>query len=1076
MTVLPELRRLGGPASAVAARNGVGFTSLEAFPVELSQGTGTRLFEIPSDLGDRVVETGEQLQWVVFPEGAGPVPVLWDSTAAAIDLEFTDGTRLSELEATDQYGAGIRPATQAEAKTMWVDQWNRRTVNLEPALGKRVARVMAVVDASERTGIRVFFDSIAIQAADGPPATPLDAVLTTRGTHSSDRFSRGNNAPLVAVPHGGVFGLPMTNASRGNWPYSYQADNRALDNLPTIQAFATSHIPSPWMGDRGVFQIMPSPDAVPETSREGRALAFNHEEEQAGPHRYAVALEGGVNAELTAGTFALGMRFGFPGETASIIVDHHGTVTEMETRMEGGDLVLEAHLDDRENTPPHYLHVRIPAATSNHLQLVDGHVRGYVGAAPDARGNVDVRLGISTVGYAQAAQNLDAAGGFDAMLASCTRQWEEKLSTLEVAGAGNDQLTSLYSGLYRLFLYPNRAGEPSAAGGSRYRSPYGSVLTEPVRLHEGAEIMHGELSATNGFWDTYRTAWPLLGLLTPQAAGELAQGFVQHFHDGGWTPRWSAPSAEDCMTGTTSDTVFADLLVKGVPGLDLAEAYASAVKNATVPAANKKVGRKGIHPGIFRGYIDTATGEGMSWTLDNAINDWGLTQMAALLAAAEPEGSAAADRYNTEHEYFARRSMSYQEVFDTERGFFIGRTPEGNWRVGADFDPDEWGHDYTETNAWGTAFTVPHDGAGLAALHGGEEALGAALDTFFATPETGDVSKSGSYGFAIHEMTEARDVRLGMLGLSNQPAHHIPFMYMFAGRHDDAHRIVREAVARLFVGSDIGQGYPGDEDNGEMSGWYIFATLGLYPLVPSAGSYVLVPPSVNHAVLHPAGGSPITIDVLNPENGGGYIESLLINGIPWSEISVPHALLAAGAHLEFTLSTEPTGWAARFTPGLRIGPARVHLAALRCHGGGPHRIQGGRRLRLGRRRRGHCREARGRGEPPDRLRRGDSRGPLHADRGRALPCGLERAPGDRRRATPRGRLPRRGGIRMGRADPGLPAGCGARNGRGRQVHRLTGRGVAPAGILHTGRVTGFGQRRAACDPPRKRAGRHTAPP
>ncbi len=368
------------------------------------------------------------------------------------------------------------------------------------------------------------------------------------------------------------------------------------------------------------------------------------------------------------------------------------------------------------------------------------------------------------------------------------------------------------------------------------------------------------------------------------------------------------------MTGTTSDTVFADLLVKGVPGLDLAEAYASAVKNATVPAGNKKVGRKGIHPGIFRGYIDTATGEGMSWTLDNAINDWALAQMAALLGAAEPVGSAAAHRYAAEHEYFARRSMSYKEVFDTERGFFIGRTPDGEWRVGADFDPDEWGHDYTETNAWGTAFTVPHDGAGLAELHGGEDALGRALDTFFGTPETGHVSKSGSYGFAIHEMTEARDVRMGMLGISNQPAHHIPFMYMFAGRHDDAHRIVREAVSRLFVGSDIGQGYPGDEDNGEMSGWYIFATLGLYPLVPSSGSYVLVPPSVEHAVLHPAGGNPITIDVLNPEAGGSYIESLRINGREWNEISVPHSLLAAGAHLEFTLSTEPTRWAADSRP------------------------------------------------------------------------------------------------------------------------------------------------------------------
>ncbi|MET0872457.1 MAG: glycoside hydrolase family 92 protein, partial [Paeniglutamicibacter terrestris] len=435
MRVLTELQRLGGPGTAVAARNGVGFTSLEAFRADVEQGAGTRVLVVPGALENRVIRAGEELQWVLFPEGAGPVPQLWDATAAAIDIEFTDGTRLSELEATDQYGAGIGPDAQAAAKAMWVDQWNRRAVGLDAAIGKQVARVLAVIRGSERTDIRVFFDDIDIHEAAPAPATALDAVVTTRGTQSSDRFSRGNNAPLVAVPHGGVFGLPMTNAARGNWPYSYHADNRATDNKPTIQAFATSHIPSPWMGDRGVFQIMPSPRAVPEVSREARALGFTHGAERPGPHRYGVDLEGGLSAELTAGAFALGMRFTFPGDTASIIVDHHGTVTEMRTRADGEDLVLEAHLDDRENTPPHYLHVRIPRATENHLQLVEGRLRGYVRSTPDAQGRVDVLLGISTVDYAQAAANLKAAGGYETMLESCRAQWESKLSTLEVAGA-----------------------------------------------------------------------------------------------------------------------------------------------------------------------------------------------------------------------------------------------------------------------------------------------------------------------------------------------------------------------------------------------------------------------------------------------------------------------------------------------------------------------------------------------------------------------------------------------------------------------------------------------------------------
>lgn len=187
-------------------------------------------------------------------------------------------------------------------------------------------------------------------------------------------------------------------------------------------------------------------------------------------------------------------------------------------------------------------------------------------------------------------------------------------------------------------------------------------------------------------------------------------------------------------------------------------------------------------------------------------------------------------------------------------------------------------------------------------------------------------------------MAEARDVRMGMLGLSNQPAHHIPFMYMFAGRHDDAHRVVAEARDRLFVGSDIGQGYPGDEDNGEMSAWYLFAALGLYPLVPASGSYVLVPPLVPHGVIRPEGGAPVTITVVNPEAGGRYIRGVRVNGAEWRNISIGHAELAAGAHIEFELSAAPCGWAADSRPvsasemhgfrdGLadRTGPGAGHL-------------------------------------------------------------------------------------------------------------------------------------------------------
>lgn len=918
-----------GPVTAVAARNGVGFVSQEATLVEQT-GPGETV-QVLRGLTGREVGPTDVLTWVWFPERSLPegqtepavrdLDGFWAATAFALDVVFTDGTRLSEGGARDQYGDVVTPAGQDDAGKQWVDQWNRRTVDLSAAAGRVVDRLEARLGRADRPAsvggpsarsVRGWLDDVRIEPA-GPAtgalpadARPLDHVRTTRGTHSSGTFSRGNNAPLVGLPHGGVFGLPMTNASDSRWPYAYQEHNRASDNRPTIQAFATSHLPSPWMADRGVFQVMPSPLASPDPDRTARALGFDHVDELDGPHRYQVALDEGVTAELTAGEFALAWRF---TGARSVVLDHHGVLRSCAVRVEDGTAVVDALLDDRAETPPHHVHLRIANAVAEHTAFVDGELRGWVEVA----GDTDVLLGISTVSAEDAVANLAAAGDFDAMREHAEERWVAELDVLQVEGATEDQLVSLYSGLYRAFLYPTRAGETARTGSPRHRSPYGAVLSEPIRDEPGPEIVEGPLTTTNGFWDTYRTAWPLLALLTPDTAADLAEGVVGHFVDGGWTPRWSAPGAEDVMTGTTSDTVFADLVAKGVDGFDVEQAYRSALRNATVPSPDRRVGRKGSLPGLFRGYVDTATGEGMSWTLDAAINDWGVAVLADAMAqrAAAAGDTAGGARYRAEHEWFARRSLQYRNVFDRDRGFFIGRTPDGSWRAGADFDPDGWGSDYTETNAWGTMFTAPHDSAGIVDLHGGPAAFDAAFDRFTERRETGRTDRSGSYGFAIHEMTEARDVRMGMLGLSNQPAHHIPFFPMATGRHDDAHRIVRECLDRLFVGSDLGQGYPGDEDNGEMSAWYVFATIGLYPLAPSTGTYVLVPPAVRRTVLRRPGGSPTVIETAGT---GRFIASVTVDGEPWTSISIPHAVVVGASRIVVALSETPVGWAADTRP------------------------------------------------------------------------------------------------------------------------------------------------------------------
>lgn len=917
-----------GPTTAVAARNGVGLVSRRATLVEQTDPTGT-VQVLDGHHGHGVGPT-DVLTWVWFPERSLPdgrteptvedLDRFWAATAFALDVVFTDGTRLSAGGARDQYGDLVTPEAQDDARKQWVDQWNRRTVDLSAHVGRTVDRLEARLGRADRpapdddtgSAVRGWLDDVRIgpagratgQLPEG--ARSLDHVRTTRGTHSSGTFSRGNTAPLVGLPHGGVFGLPMTDASDSRWPYAYQEHNRPSDDRPAIQAFATSHLPSPWMGDRGVFQVMPSPLADPDVDRTARALGFDRVDEADGPHRYRVALDDGVTAEMTAGEFALGWRF---TGVRSVVLDHHGVLRSCTVRLEDETAIVDALLDDRAETPPHHVHVRIANAVADRTTFVDGELRGWVAVS----GDTDVLLGISTVSAADAAANLAAAGDHDAMRQHAEERWTTELDTLQVEGATEDQLVSLYSGLYRVFLYPTRAGETALTGAPRHRSPYGDVLTEPIRDEPGPEVVDGPLTTTNGFWDTYRTAWPLLALLTPDTAADLAEGVVGHFTDGGWTPRWSAPGAEDVMTGTTSDTVFADLVVKGIDGFDVGEAYRSAVRNATVPSPDRRVGRKGSLPGDLRGYVDTATGEGMSWTLDAAINDWGVAVLADAMAAraaaaGDPDGER---RYRAEHEWFARRSLRYRNVFDRERGFFIGRTPDGAWRAGDDFDPDVWGSDYTETNAWGTMFTAPHDGAGVVDLHGGPVGFDDAVARFLRRPETGATDRSGSYGFAIHEMTEARDVRMGMLGMSNQPAHHIPFFPMFTGRHDDAHRIVRECLDRLFVGSDLGQGYPGDEDNGEMSAWYVFATIGLYPLAPSTGTYVLVPPSVRRTVLRRPGGATTVIETAGD---GRFIASVTVDGEPWTSISIPHAVVVGASSIVVELSATATGWASDTRP------------------------------------------------------------------------------------------------------------------------------------------------------------------
>ncbi len=843
------------------------------------------------------VEEHLTLSYLIFPDCATTdTDPSYTSHYVALDLVFSDGTTLSAMSLRDQNGHPVTARHAGLCRSLFTREWNYIEVDLSAAAGKTITTVLLCYDKPRGTGeIVTYIDDITLAVKEPRISdSPADDVLITRGTMNNVDKSRGLMFPAVCVPNGFNFWAPATNTDR--FFYDYQTS--------ALVDFRISHQSSYHLLDHGVLQFMPNIRATAASDEmlceDARRSRFSHDEEIAHAHEYAVTFDedspaGRSRVEITPTDHAAVIRITFSpfAERRNIIFDSHNTSGLINAR---GNLsfsgctfraVVDYHFPELDaGDTLMYVYGEFdcrPEASAT----VQGTNRPY-GMVSFAPGNdcVTIKIATSYISTEQAKRNLSLEVGdasYEDIRDRAKQLWNDLLGVIELPkDATEQQRITLRSSQYRMYAYPTNYSENIGTAQQPnlvYVSPYRSTNERPVTVP-------GQLYTSNGFWDTYRTAWTAYALLTPNRATALLEGILQHYRETGWIGRWLTPGAANCMVGTSYDIIFSDALSRGVH-FDTDAAFAAAIRSAACPM-QKRFGRAEGHRAPLLGY----TPDGVCWTLENATSDAAISRMAARLGKRD------------EAIYYANRALFYTNVFDRALDFFVQRDKNGNFVADrSNFCPMKWAYGYVETNAWGTAFSVTHDVRGLANLYGGRKAMIEKLDGLFAAPSL-HYRDNGSWQ---HEMIEAQDIRLGQYQHSNQPSHHILYLYNYLGQPWKTQQLTRDVLDRLYVGSPIGQGVYGDEDNGEQSAWYLLSALGFYPMNAGSDEYCITSPLLSCVTLHLPTGD-LTIRAEDNSDKNVYIQRMEIDGKPYHRCFIRHSELIAARRIVFYMGDTPSSF------------------------------------------------------------------------------------------------------------------------------------------------------------------------
>lgn len=701
---------------------------------------------------------------------------------------------------------------------------------------------------------------------------PADIINLLQGAESAFEFSRGNTLPIAALPFGMAH---WTLQSHSNTPWMFQPKARR------IQGFRCTHQLSPWLDDYGHATFLPfcgdiglepgarSSSYSPEVARltpyslQVFLLRYRAQAELIPTERCAVLT---AKFEANRSSAVPGLLMEVPGQGNNIETDPARHRIRFKSSANAGGVPS--------NFATYYvLAFPEPWLNCEVKQLGDSQV-GVVRFRPGQ--NLEVRIGTSFISFEQAALNLErelGAAPIESLRESAATRWNELLSRIEIEGASTDQQQVFYSCMYRMLLFPRTWHEPDARGQMQHFSAF------------TGKVMPGVMYADHGYWDVYRAWYPLMTIMFPERLGEILQAWVNAYKEGGWLPQFPAPGYRACMTGSLIDSVFADAAVKGVPGFNLDDAYEGMKKHATTPGNPAKgYGRNGLEFYLQHRYLPADRIEqSVAETADAAYGDFCIAQVAKILGR------------QTDSAAFSKRSENWRNIFDADVKFLRGKNEDGSWV--APFDPIAWGSPYVEGSAWQHRWDVPHNIAGLIDEMGGATAAVEALGQMLKAPPKFNV---GAYPGEIHEMSEMASVAFGQYAHSNQPVHHLLYIFAHAGRPDLTQLWVRNVLRDLYTPDT----FPGDEDTGSMSAWYILSALGFYPLCPGKAEYTLGSPLFARATLRLPTGKRLVIEA--PGNGPDavYVRSASLNGQPLAGRTVEHAELMRGGVLRFSMATD----------------------------------------------------------------------------------------------------------------------------------------------------------------------------